>query len=231
MPELSRGAECAQCRSQLGVYVLGAIEPADRVQVDQHLADCPWCREELAGLAGLPGLLRRVPSDLALRALADAPADPPPGPDVDRLIRRVSAIRLRRRLTAAAAALLIAIAAAAGVHALQGRPASTTATAAPRWTDTDTGASAATGARATVRYAAERWGTELEVRVAGIPAGTRCQLRVVNARGQDVAAGGWTITTGSQHTWYPASVPWPAASLGSFVVTSGTRILVTVPAE
>ncbi|HTZ23625.1 MAG TPA: anti-sigma factor [Streptosporangiaceae bacterium] len=231
MPELNRGGECAPYRAELGVYVLGAIGPAERARVDEHLAGCPRCRDELAALAGLPGLLRRVPPDLALRALTDASIDAPPGPNVDRLLSRVSAIRHRRRLTAAAAALIIGVAAAAGLHVLQGRPASTTAAATPRWTDTDTGASATTGARATVRYAGQRWGTELEVRVTGVPPGTRCQLRVINAQGQGVAAGGWVITTGSKYTWYPASVPWPASSLHGFAVTSGTRILVTVAAR
>ena len=231
MPGLSRGGDCAAYRTELGVYVLGAIGPAERVRVDQHLAACPSCREELAALAGLPGLLRRVPPDLALRALTDAATDAPPGLDVDRLIRRVSAMRLRRRLMAAAAALLIGIAAAVGLHVLQGGPASTTGAAAPRWTDTDTSASAATGAHATVRYAAERWGTELEVRVTGVPVGTRCQLRVLGARGQGVAAGGWIITTGSRYTWYPASAPYPAASLHGFVITSGGRVLVTISAQ
>jgi hypothetical protein len=231
MPALSRGDGCAQCRNELGVYVLGAIGPAERAQVDQHLVACPWCREELAGLAGLPGLLHRVPPDVAARAWTDETGGPVPGPPVDRLIRRVSAIRRQRRLTAAAAALVIGLAVATGLHVLQGRPASTTAAVAPRWTDTDTGASATTRARATIRYASQPWGTELEARVAGIPAGTHCQLRVSNAQGQDIAAGGWVITAGSQDTWYPASVPWPAASVQDFVITAGSQTLVTVPAS
>ena len=51
--------ECAGIRSQLGVYVIGAISPEDRAVVVRHLAACEPCREELANLAGLPGLLRR----------------------------------------------------------------------------------------------------------------------------------------------------------------------------
>ncbi|MFY9927037.1 MAG: zf-HC2 domain-containing protein, partial [Streptosporangiaceae bacterium] len=51
--------ECAGIRSQLGVYVIGAISPEDRAVVVRHLAACEPCREELAGLAALPGLLRR----------------------------------------------------------------------------------------------------------------------------------------------------------------------------
>jgi anti-sigma factor RsiW len=230
MPELSHGGDCAQCRNELGVYVLGAIGPAERAQVDQHLAACPWCREELAGLAGMPGLLRKVPPDVGLRAWTDDPGGWLPGPPLDGLIRRVSAIRRRRRLTAVAAALLIGLAAATGLHVFQARLASTAA-AAPQWTDTATGASTATGAQATVRYAAQPWGTQLEVQVTGVPAGTRCQLQVINGQGQDIAAGGWFITAGSQHAWYPASAPWPAAGLRGFVITSGSQTLVTVPAS
>jgi anti-sigma factor RsiW len=51
------------------VYVTGAIAPADRAALVRHLASCERCRDELAGLAGLPGLLRRLPVQ-ALESLA-----------------------------------------------------------------------------------------------------------------------------------------------------------------
>jgi anti-sigma factor RsiW len=54
---------CGDIRLELGVYVLGAIEAADRSAVDAHLACCPDCRYELAELAGLPRLLSRVAAD------------------------------------------------------------------------------------------------------------------------------------------------------------------------
>ena len=54
-------AGCREIRQALGVYVLGAIDPAERNRVDEHLATCHECREELASLAGLPALLRKVP--------------------------------------------------------------------------------------------------------------------------------------------------------------------------
>jgi len=230
MPEINSADDCAQARNELGVYVLGAIGPAERAQVDQHLATCPRCREELVGLAGLPGLLRRVPPDVATQAWADDTSGSRPGPPLDRLISRVSAIRLRRRLTAVAAALVIGLAAATGLQVLHAHLASTSAAVAPRWIETNTGGNPATGAWAAVRYAAQPWGAELEVRVTGIPAGTRCQLRVTGAQGQEIAAGGWTIIAGSQHTWYPASVPWPTASLRGFDITAGGHTLVTVRA-
>jgi len=51
--------ECAGIRPELGVYVTGAIAPADRAALVRHLASCERCREELSGLAALPGLLRK----------------------------------------------------------------------------------------------------------------------------------------------------------------------------
>jgi predicted lipoprotein with Yx(FWY)xxD motif len=65
--------ECAGIRSQLGVYVIGAIAPEDRAVVVRHLAACEPCREELAGLAGLPGLLGR-PSSREAAEPAEEPA-------------------------------------------------------------------------------------------------------------------------------------------------------------
>jgi hypothetical protein len=62
--------DCAEARLSLGVYVLGAIDPAERALVDAHLATCRDCRDELAGLAGLPALLARVSKEEAI-ALAD----------------------------------------------------------------------------------------------------------------------------------------------------------------
>ncbi len=69
--------ECAGIRVQLGIYVFGAITPADRAPVVQHLATCPNCRDELAGLAALPGLLLRPPAVAA----ASPPATSPPRPN------------------------------------------------------------------------------------------------------------------------------------------------------
>src|SRR5215468_6966288 len=59
---------CAGIRSQLGVYLTGALAPADRAEVVGHLAACADCRAELAGLAALPGLLRRPPVQAAAQA-------------------------------------------------------------------------------------------------------------------------------------------------------------------
>jgi anti-sigma factor RsiW len=67
---------CGEIRLELGVYVVGAIRPADRSAVDRHLADCADCRDELAGLAGLPALLRRVSPQVASALAEELPSGP-----------------------------------------------------------------------------------------------------------------------------------------------------------
>src|SRR6266566_6507577 len=62
--------ECAGLRCQLGVYLTGAIAPADRAVVVRYLATCEDCRTELAGLASLPALLRRPPAQAAAQSPA-----------------------------------------------------------------------------------------------------------------------------------------------------------------
>ena len=171
---------CAQVRLDLGVYVLGAIEPVQRACADRHLAACPQCRAELAGLAGLPALLRKVPAAEAQQLSRATPG--------------AAGLPLSRAVTAQAV-------------------------------------NPATGARAVIGYTAEPWGTELEVRVTGVAAGTRCQFWVTGPRGQEVAAGGWTIAAGHQAAWYPAAAPFPPASVRSFTVTAGGKALVTVAAR
>jgi len=56
------GPACREMRQLLGVYVVGAIDPAERAMVDEHLGQCAACRDEIAGLAGLPAMLSRVPA-------------------------------------------------------------------------------------------------------------------------------------------------------------------------
>jgi predicted lipoprotein with Yx(FWY)xxD motif len=111
---MDSAGECAGIRLQLGVYVSGAITPADRAQVVRHLGACPRCRDELSGLASLPGLLLR-PAVAAAAYSFDVAANgrsleqPPLGRTLNLITRRR---QRRRRLTAAAAAALTAAAAA-----------------------------------------------------------------------------------------------------------------------
>lgn len=58
---------------EAGVYLLGALSPAERTGYAEHLAGCAHCLREVGQLAGLPGLLARNP------AAAAVPPSPPTG--------------------------------------------------------------------------------------------------------------------------------------------------------
>ena len=127
---MTGSADCRDIRHALGVYVLGAIDPAERATVDSHLSSCPECREELAGLAGLPALLRRIPVDEA-QQLADEPADEmadsemPSDQVLESLLARTSRARQVRRWRglAAAAAVVLVAGAAGAAHLERAEPA------------------------------------------------------------------------------------------------------------
>ena len=228
--------ECAGIRPMLGVYLLGAIEPAERAPVDSHLALCSECREELAGLAPLPALLGRMAAAEAGGLSPDEiewdrPFDPQPGTDLPRLLDRAATIRRIRRgrgVAAAAAAVLIVAGAAVAAQEML-NPAVSPASGQMAW-NAVSARNDLTLASATVDYRAEAWGTALEVRVGKIAAGTTCRLRVTNSRGQEAVAGGWTVAPGNPAAWYPASASFPASSVRSFEVTAAGKTLVSVPA-
>jgi predicted lipoprotein with Yx(FWY)xxD motif len=132
---------CAGIRLQLGIYVFGAITPADRATVVRHLATCPNCRDELVGLAGLPGLLLRLPAvaaafssgDLAVASRQDLQQAL-----VDRTLGTITQRRRRRRRLAAIAATALTAAAAAGWATYLAVPAAPSPAASGTVLETDT---------------------------------------------------------------------------------------------
>jgi predicted anti-sigma-YlaC factor YlaD len=238
---MSGAASCREIRHALGVYVLGAIEPADRAQVDEHLATCTECREELASLAGLPALLRRVPTAEAERlAVADqadsATAETPRDDLLPSLLARTAQARRVRRwreLAAAAAVVVLALGAGAGGASLVGSgsgpsaPVSAHGHASSAW-HTVSAVDAGTGATLTVKYASVHWGTIMTAQVSGIPAGTVCQFQVTDAQGHHIVVGGWRVEYQGRPAWYPASTSLTDTNLQSFQVTAGGKVLASV---
>lgn len=237
---------CQHARQSLGVYVLGAIDPAERAEVDAHLASCQECREELAGLAGLPALLGRVPADEAARISGfaederlslsgqDIHGTEPPSDTLTPLLSRMAhrrRVNRWRNLAAAAAVVLVAVGAAVGGASLAGStsPGQQTPAAAGHW-DQAQATDPATKAHVVVRYEGKSWGTRLEASVTGIPAGTTCQFWVLGSDGRKWAAGGWTVTNPYQQASYPASSPVPVGAVRGFEVTAGHTVLVHVAA-
>jgi Putative zinc-finger len=235
---MSDPGECRQVRSALGVYLLGAIGPAERFAVDNHLAGCTDCREELAGLASLVGRLGTVSSADAIMLAADTEDDPGGGEVggtrvlLHRAARRRRQRVWRRSATVAAIVTLAAGAAAAGIPAMSTPPLARMALpgTAVYWPETVHGSNPTSGAGAIVRYRARPWGVQIIVHVSRIPAGTHCELRVLTATGQEATAASWTVAAFRNTAWYPASAPFAEGGVRDFLVMSAGQTLVSVRA-
>jgi Putative zinc-finger len=95
-------------------YVLGSLSPDERRQFEEHLAGCPACQAAVSELAGIPGLLAKVPpEDAALLAVAPSEMIDGPPPGMLAAVRSRRAARRRRMagiLAGAAAAVLLVLA-------------------------------------------------------------------------------------------------------------------------
>jgi hypothetical protein len=236
--------DCPEARISLGVYVVGAIDPAERAQVDAHLATCRECRDELAGLAGLPALLARVSKEEAI-ALADPDgplpaADEAPEPPRELLatVLDLTAARRRRRRwreagIGVAAALVIAAGVFGGVR-LGSSPAPAAPVAGHYFGPPAGPAQTATGTSggmiATVSYNQMGWGTQLNTKVSGIPEGTNCQLWVIDTNGHRHLAANWVTDNLEGTVWYPGSVGLSSKDMAAFEVTVGQGQAINVSA-
>jgi hypothetical protein len=219
---------CTDARTSLGVYVLGAIDPAERTLVDAHLASCQECRDELAGLAGIPALLSRVSADEVGRiSLEDAERAIPEDHSQELLGSVISLTAARRRrnrwrnlaLTAAAVVVLVA-------GAVVGLRVSSNGGASPNVAGTfrtESAVNPQTGVKATFKYAVEPWGTSIQTEVFNIRMGTPCVLWVTNAQGQHIWAGSWVVSSDEGHVWYPSSVLLAAAGMKGWDITEGVN--------
>ncbi len=79
---------------EAGAYVLGALPPAERAAYERHLPSCQTCRDEVAHLAGLPGLLGRL--DAGTAASIGRSESAPPAL-LDTVLTRAGSERRRNR--------------------------------------------------------------------------------------------------------------------------------------
>jgi predicted anti-sigma-YlaC factor YlaD len=231
--------DCTDARQSLGVYVLGAIDPAERSLVDAHLATCQECRDELAGLAGLPALLARVDPDEINRICADdavrpAAEDQPPA-ELLGTVRDLAQARRRRNqwrfLSAAAAVVVLAGGLFGGlksatstthVNVINPFPAG-----AAQW-DTAQVTDKVTGQSATIAYASAMWGHTFEVETENIPVGTTCDLWVVHPDGSRTWVAAWTTAGDEGRVWYSGSLASTAGAIKSFQITANHKVLLAV---
>jgi hypothetical protein len=190
--------------SQLGAYVLGALDPDEVREVDRHLAGCAEARVEVDELEEMKEFLGEVPpeaflegppadGDLLLqrtlrevRATAVEPVTAPP----------VAAKATRRSRWWMVAAAVLVIAGAVGGGVVIGRqtvdtqvandtPAGSKQVTA---TDTSTGVTMATTVEPRTGWS---W---VIVNVSGLKAGDECEMLVTDKSGKTYVAGSWVVS-------------------------------------
>ncbi|WP_314147302.1 zf-HC2 domain-containing protein [uncultured Leifsonia sp.] len=184
-------------------YVLGALSPAERKAYEEHLRGCERCSDAVAELAGMPGLLGRVPREQAFALLeAEAPADSGVGAEVlPSLLHTARRRRIRSRwITAAVAAGVAAV--LVGVLAFV-LPTALSSTGSPV-TSVAMQQVEPSAVTADLRLTAEPWGTRIESRCSYASVGSSEQGRswtyamvVTDRAGRQTQISTWSAQEGT----------------------------------
>ena len=217
-------------------YLLGALAPEERQEYVDHLRTCATCSRAVADLAGLPGLLARVPPDLLPQIGAEI-ADAPPPTLLPALLAEVQRTSRRRRrwavaggVLAAAAAAVVAVLALGALGAMRTpSPATPSAVTAPALTLAPV---AATPIRATAQLQPAAWGTRIVLRCTytsgrryGAAAGSYA-LVVRDRAGRVEQVATWNAVPGQESVMSAATALQPSDIAGLEVRTaSGATVL------
>jgi hypothetical protein len=201
----------------------GPAEP----DVDAHVASCASCRDEVARLTPLPGLLESAAADI------DLLGQPPPG---DALLARLLAAaaeerRERRRawrfVAAAAAALVLLV--PVGVWTWDHHSGSPGAVSASQGFST-MAHDPSTGVTGHVQLTAAAWGSTLAMSISGVTQGTRCTLVVVTSDGSRQTAATWQASyRGTAHVQGTVAAPMDTIARVDVVDSTSGRVLLRVP--
>ena len=190
-------------------YVLGALAATDRREFERHLAGCAECSAAVAELAGLPGLLAKVP--VAEVEMSERPPLPVPQTLLPRLVRSVARRRRRSRALVVGSIFAAAAAAAAIVLAVPlilPTPQVVTPTGTASVTSVVLTPVVSSPLHADVKLVPEGWGTRLEMNCRydatastppgyGTGEGAGYAMFVTDAAGRSMQVATWTATPGS----------------------------------
>jgi hypothetical protein len=191
-----------------GAYVLGALSPAERAAYERHLATCSFCREAVADIAVLPGLLGRLTdADLAALLEPDRPRQRDRMPElvVAAKTSRRQERRRSRRETVAASLAAASLALVAGLGAVfwldRGSPAPPEPPAAVAMQPV----SADIPVNAHINLTSTKWGTKVNMTCFYAKADSSGQAAAFSlmAYGPDDVGeqvGSWTAAPGAEVT-------------------------------
>lgn len=227
----------------IGVYVLGALDPDERVELERHIQDCAQCQEAIEQFAHLPGVLH----SLTLEDIVAMRLDDDPDPDVNWQPSSISSVRtslpktpnagpgessIRRRrrtpkrtLLAAAAAIVLLVTGGLIGRQISNDPAPPSqAEGGVTWSATD----GIGGIDTQVRLSSRSWGTDIQVHLNDLVPGERCMLVVHTRSGQSETTGWWTTTT-IREADVPASSSFALADIARVdVVTADQTVLASL---
>ncbi|HEU4807282.1 MAG TPA: zf-HC2 domain-containing protein [Homoserinimonas sp.] len=182
-------------------YLLGSLSTDDRRRYERHLADCPACSASMAELAGLPGLLARVPMAEAEATLEQAPTAAP-----DLLPKLAGHIaRRRRRLRRWMLAVAVGGVAAALAVGIVVAPGLVDSVTTPPTAAVQLQPVGQSPLEASIRLVEEQWGTRIEMEcrydaVDAYSAPADYAMYVTDAAGDDVRVATWTAAPGQTAT-------------------------------
>ena len=191
-------------------YVLGALSPAERLEYERHLPTCASCRRSVAQLAGMPGLLGRVPVESVEEPI---PTEPVPPTVLPALVSQVRREQRRRALVMTLGAAAAVAAVAIGAAAIQ---ASRDDSRVPEATPTSASPTVAPampmsvvvdyGVTADVSLTEVKWGTKvgIDCHYAERPDGSgheyRYNLVAITRNGGEQAVASWRSAPGDDYT-------------------------------
>ncbi|MDQ1747640.1 MAG: hypothetical protein QOD07_1903 [Frankiaceae bacterium] len=167
----------------LGAYLLGALDPRERAEVERHLGECRRCRDEVAELAPLPGLMSRI-------TVEEAISGPPPVDDA--MLERVLAAATHERRTAVVRQRMLAVAAA--VVLVSGSVGGVALYRSATAQSTHAVSASAGRVHLRVEMAAASNGTALTIWLSGVRAEEHCELIAVSDTGAREVASSWEAT-------------------------------------
>lgn len=184
-------------RFSIGALALGALDADEAREVRGHLADCPECQAEYTSFVGVKRIM-----DIGL---VGAPMPEPAQRPKRAPWRSALGSGLRRRLVLGTAGALAAVALIGGGFAMgrgdrgDGGPPATVAQskALPAVTES--------GVTAQISYTGHGWGTWIDAKMSGAPAGTVCTLYVYDKNQTKVALSSWKSVGGGKQIDVPAA--------------------------